>query len=277
MRTKSVSWGSAPDPASSLTIGEFAQGTDYRTFRKEGTPNYLLILTLEGSGRATGPDGQVLTTIPGDILLYEPGAFHHYGTSPETGFWNLTWSHFIPKPDWNYWPDWPTRWNGLKQFRIGPVTTGRVRDALSIVYEADMGSGEIAGRFMLNSLERAWIHIRLAHDRTLKPDRDTRIQKALHFIEANLQQKLSIRQMARECGLSESRFAHLFRDQIGQTPQQLIEARRMEQARNLLRYSNLSVGEVASACGFDDPFYFSNRFRNFFNKSPRAYRTQVMD
>ena len=85
-------------------------------------------------------------------------------------------------------------------------------------------------------------------------------------------QKLTVDRIARKCGLSLSRFAHLFRDETGRTPQQFIEARRMELARNLLRYSNLSVAEVASACGYEDPFYFSSRFRGTLGKSPRAYR-----
>jgi AraC family transcriptional regulator of arabinose operon len=274
MRVKSISWGASSDPASSLTIGEFSQGPEYRTLRKDGTPNFLLILTLEGGGRVTGPGGQSYLTEPGDILLYEPGAFHHYGTSPETGRWTLAWSHFVPPAAWNYWPDWEYRWSGLRRFRIGPVTTGRVRDTLRMVHEADIGSGELAGRFMLNCLERAWIHIRLAQQRALKPDRDPRIQKALHFIEANLQGKLSITRIARQCGLSLSRFAHLFRAETGNSPQQFIEARRMELARNLLRYANLSVGEVAQACGYEDPFYFSSRFSLIVGTSPRAYQRQ---
>lgn len=272
MRTKSVSWGSSSDPATSLTIGEFGQGPEYRTVRKNGTPNYLFILTLEGSGRIMGPEGQACTTEPGDILLFEPDAFHHYGTAPEIGRWSLAWSHFLPRKDWNYWPDWNSPWAGLRLAHVGPVTTGRVRDALAIVHEANIGAGELAGRFMLNCLERAWIHIRIARERALRPDRDPRIQKALHFIEAHLNEHLPVERVAKHCSLSVSRFAHLFRDETGRTPQQFIENRRMELARNLLRYSNLSIKEVAGACGFEDPLYFSSRFRNVAGTSPRAYR-----
>lgn len=272
MRTKSISWGPRSDPSCSLTVGEFTQGGEYKTIRRKGTPNFLVILTLEGGGRVTGPDGQVRETKSGDILLFKPHAFHHYGTSPEMGFWNLTWSHFVPPEGWNYWHDWPSSWDGLQTFRIGPVTTGRVCDALRAVYDADLGIGELAGRFMLNCLERAWLYIRQAQDRAAGPDRDPRIAKALHYIEAHLSDPLPIAGLAEYCGLSASRFAHLFRAETGSSPQRYVETRRMERARNLLGYTSMSVTEVARACGFEDAFYFSSRFKRFAGASPSRFR-----
>lgn len=91
-------------------------------------------------------------------------------------------------------------------------------------------------------------------------------------MQTHLVQKLPIEALARRSGMSVSRFAHLFKDETGTTPQQYIESRRMELAGNLLCYSNLTVAEVARACGFEDPFYFSSRFKRHFALSPRAYR-----
>jgi AraC family transcriptional regulator of arabinose operon len=272
MRVKSVSWGKAEDPANSLTIGEFAQGPAYRTVRSNGTRNFLLILTLDGSGRVTARDGGYIRTKTGDILLFAPGTYHHYGTAPESGTWNLAWSHFVPPKDWDYWDNWESPWPGLFRTRVGPLTMGRVQDSLQIVHDGDFGAGPLLGEFMLNCLQRAFLHIRAAEQRAFQPGRDPRIQKALHFILQHLAGDLSIRTIAGHCGLSVSRFAHLFREHTGMPPQQFIDKQRMEQARNLLRFSNLPIGEVARACGFEDPYYFSTRFRKRHGISPRGYR-----
>lgn len=272
MRIKSVQWGPPDDPSRSITIGEFEEDAGYRTIRKTGTPNCLMILTLGGGGRMESEAGELWESQAGDILLYEPGAYHNYGTSPVVGTWSLLWSHFVPPAGWDYWSGWPPRWAGLRSFRIDPLTTNRVCDSLRLVHDAEFATDALWGSFMLNCLERAWLFIRQVQERQGPAGRDKRIQLALHHVQTHLARKLSIEALARRSGMSVSRFAHLFKDETGTTPQQYIESRRMELAGNLLRYSNLTVAEVARACGFEDPFYFSSRFKRHFALSPRAYR-----
>jgi AraC family transcriptional regulator of arabinose operon len=272
MRIRSISWRKAHDPARSLTIGEFDQGPEYRTVRQSGTPNYLLILTLGGGGRVFSETREQVDTIPGDILLFEPGAYHNYGTSPASGRWDVLWSHFVPPADWDYWNHWPACWPGLRLSKVGPVTAGRVCDALRLVHDTEFTVRETEGAFMLNCLQRAWLFIRQAEERARVPDRDPRIQKALQLMETRYSSVLSIGDIAAHCGLSLSRFAHLFKDEMQRTPQQYLETRRMDQARNLIRFSNLPIGDVARVCGYEDPFYFSTRFKRAFGRSPRAFR-----
>lgn len=272
MRIQSIAWGRDEDPAHSVTIGEFEQGLDYRTIRQSGTPNYLLILTRGGSGRVLSERREQVDTQPGDILLFEPGAYHNYGTSVVSGRWDIVWSHFVPPADWDYWKTWPTRWSGLRFSRVGPVTSGRVCDALRLAHETEFTVRDTAGAFMLNCVQRAWLFIRQAEERARLPGRDPRIQKALHFIETRYSSVLSIGEIAAHSGLSLSRFAHLFKDEMERTPQQYLEARRMGQARNLIRFSNLPIGDVARLCGYEDAFYFSTRFKRAFGRSPRAFR-----
>jgi AraC family transcriptional regulator of arabinose operon len=160
----------------------------------------------------------------------------------------------------------------LRLSKVGPVTAGRVCDALRLVHDTDFRFKEPMGAFMLNCLHRAWLYIQEAEERESQPDRDPRIQKALHFMETRFSQSLSMEDISAHCGLSLSRFAHLFKDEMQRTPQQYLEHRRMEQARNLIRFSNLTIAEVASACGYEDPFYFSTRFKRAHGRSPRAFR-----
>jgi len=55
---------------------------------------------------------------------------------------------------------------------------------------------------------------------------------------------------------------------MGTTPQRFAERLRLDHARHLLERTNLSVSEVAAEVGFDDPFYFSRRFKRAFGKAP---------
>ena len=76
----------------------------------------------------------------------------------------------------------------------------------------------------------------------------------------------------RALGLSEKRLATICRQAAGRTPLQLIQARRLTEARRSLRYTTLSVAEIGYSLGFRDPAYFSRFFRRMTGQAPRAAR-----
>jgi AraC-like DNA-binding protein len=65
-------------------------------------------------------------------------------------------------------------------------------------------------------------------------------------------------------------FRH-FRRATGLSPQQYVQRLRMRQARMLLAEGDLSVKQVAYACGFSDARYFSRRFRAAHGVPPSRY------
>jgi len=66
-----------------------------------------------------------------------------------------------------------------------------------------------------------------------------------------------------------------FRQATGKTPMQYLQQIRLDNAKELLRTSNLSIAEVAFSTGFRDSSYFSAQFRKTISLSPRAYRDLV--
>ena len=58
----------------------------------------------------------------------------------------------------------------------------------------------------------------------------------------------------------------------GRTTKELITDRVMLEAARLLRFSDLTVGEIAFRAGFDDQLYFSRAFKRHYGEAPRAYR-----
>ncbi|MGH8466927.1 MAG: helix-turn-helix transcriptional regulator, partial [Pseudomonas sp.] len=90
------------------------------------------------------------------------------------------------------------------------------------------------------------------------------------YIEANLDQALSLGELAALCNLSEYHFARMFRESFGLPPHQYLLARRLAMARQLLRFGNLALGDVALQCGFASASHFSNRFRQALGATPGA-------
>jgi AraC family transcriptional activator of pobA len=61
----------------------------------------------------------------------------------------------------------------------------------------------------------------------------------------------------------------------GSATKELVTDRVMVEAARLLRFSDLTAGQIAHRVGFSDPLYFSRAFKRHYGESPTAYRTQV--
>jgi transcriptional regulator GlxA family with amidase domain len=86
---------------------------------------------------------------------------------------------------------------------------------------------------------------------------------------------LTLETIAARHGMSVRSLNRRFRQATGRSPMQCLQQIRMDNAKELLRSTNLTVAEVAFACGYSDQSYFSAQFRRNITLSPRAYRDLV--
>lgn len=98
------------------------------------------------------------------------------------------------------------------------------------------------------------------------------ILTATEYMRSHMQDPINFQSLAESLHLSYSRFAHLFTQTVGTSPQQYLLKLRLDRARGLLRDSSMSISEVAESTGFNDPFYFSRMFSKRFGISPRMFR-----
>ena len=101
---------------------------------------------------------------------------------------------------------------------------------------------------------------------------DTLITSVCRYVRQNYAEDLTTETVCREFYCSRSRFSHAFKKETGKGFREYLIAVRIEHARRLLRYSQLSVTEVAFSVGFRDANYFSNVFKKSVGVSPIAYR-----
>jgi AraC-like DNA-binding protein len=83
---------------------------------------------------------------------------------------------------------------------------------------------------------------------------------------------LSLRDVARELGMTPGHLTTVVRRRTGRTVQEWIIERRMGEARTLLAETDLSIAEIARRVGMSDPGYFSRQFRRIHGASPREWR-----
>lgn len=100
-------------------------------------------------------------------------------------------------------------------------------------------------------------------------------RQMVDYIEAHLDQPITLGELAFRCNLSEYHFARMFRASFGLPPHQYLLARRLHRACQLLRLGVMPLGEIALLCGFASASHFSNRFRQAVGATPGEYRTAI--
>ena len=104
---------------------------------------------------------------------------------------------------------------------------------------------------------------------------DPRVKDAAAFINEHLRSRISIAALAAEAGLSVSQFTRLFRRDLGSPPSAFVNRLRMERAALLLQRTSLSVMEVMTEVGINDPSHFARDFRRAHGFSPRTFRQHL--
>ncbi len=101
---------------------------------------------------------------------------------------------------------------------------------------------------------------------------DRRIEEAIEHMNRNYAMHKSVDFYADMCGFSVYYFTRLFTKNTGISPNKYITNVCIENAKNLLVYSNLSVKQIANTLGYWDPLYFSRIFKQTTGLSPKNFR-----
>jgi transcriptional regulator GlxA family with amidase domain len=101
---------------------------------------------------------------------------------------------------------------------------------------------------------------------------DLRVTRALQEMERRCHEPLDVKTLAAELGLSRSRFAQLFRSEIGMSPMQHLQAVRLIRARGLIERTGTGTLEIMTRVGYHDPLRFARDFRRYHGVSPRDLR-----
>ena len=108
---------------------------------------------------------------------------------------------------------------------------------------------------------------------TIKAEDDILLKRIMKFIEENISDaNIGVGDLATAAAVSRSGLQRKLKQTMGITPQELLSEARIKRACQLLRETDKPVAEIAYACGFNDPKYFSRCFKQSTGKSPSEYK-----
>src|SRR5438128_8680803 len=104
-----------------------------------------------------------------------------------------------------------------------------------------------------------------------------RLCRARRFIDECYDLPLDLNEISKQACLSRFHFLRLFRDTFETTPHQYLIQRRIERAKELLRWKEMSVTDVCFEVGFESLGSFSALFHRCVGTAPVTYRKREMD
>lgn len=132
-------------------------------------------------------------------------------------------------------------------------------------------AAQVADQFMHERIRDRHDHQRISLPARLGV-RHPKLLAVIALMEKHLEEPLSRAQLARKAGLSTRQLERLFRKYLLRSPARYYLELRLNKARLLLLQTNMSVIDVALACGFVSASHFSKCYRDFFGRTPRKER-----
>ena len=118
--------------------------------------------------------------------------------------------------------------------------------------------------------QRLPLRVRLGHSHP-------KLEEVATLMEANLQEPLSLDELANYANLSRRQLERLFQRYVDCPPLKYYQELRLARARLLLRQTHMPITEVALACGFISPPHFSKCYHDRFGHSPSGERKRRRD
>ena len=236
---------------------------DYHVFRKNGRLDYLLLYILTGTCTVVY-NGVRYELSEGDFIHYFPNEKQDYIFDK-----NQNCSAFYLHYTGN---DMASILDEL-QFKAGvhrfPLSRKIVAifEELITEYQLTQPYHEHAKSALLLSLLT-----QIARQINCSYLRSSKVNDVIRLMQSDYTQKYDLQAYADYCSLSPDRFSHKFKEATGCSPLQYFINLKIEKAKELLAFSDLSITEVGEQVGYDNPLYFSRQFKAQLGISPRAYR-----
>jgi AraC family transcriptional regulator, arabinose operon regulatory protein len=253
--------------------GRFDHVRGHRVERPSGTPEYILILCLNGAGRGH-LDGAAWSLRGGQGVLLPPKLAHDYTAAPDNP-WTLIWFHFAG--DWA--EDYAEMLGGVGRARKFSVhNIELVVEAFEECYRYVLGGYTDADLIGLSTSFARLVGLCRTLQRPANPRRlhtEDCVLRTIRFMREHLGRHISLDELARAASLSVPHYSATFKRQMNCSPVEFLTRLRLQKACEQIECTNDTLAQVAYAVGFSDPLYFSRVFRRHMSVTASEYRRRA--
>ena len=247
------------------------QAVQPHTSTRTNLVSFLCFVVLSGTGELKY-EGEEYELTAGDGVFIDCRKAYSHSTSDN--LWSLQWCHF-------YAPSLPAVYEKYKERGGRPVfhpadiasftsiLTELYNLASASDYIRDMRINEKLGVLLTLLMEQSW------HPESVTVSRKRmELVEIKNYLDEHYTDKISLDDLAEKFFINKFYLSKIFKETYGTTVNNYLISKRITRAKQLLRFTDMTVDEVGVAVGMGDANYFSRMFRKVEGISPRKYRKQ---
>ena len=247
------------------------RATHPHTSTRTDLVSFLFFFVLSGTGSLTY-EGMTYELSAGDCVFIDCRKAYSHSTSDN--LWSLQWCHF-------YSPSLPAVYEKYKERGGRPVFhpddltpfTSLLTDLYNLAsssdYIRDMRINEKLGSLLILLMEQSW------HPESVIVSRKRMELVAVkEYLDEHYTEKIMLEELAEKFFINKFYLSKIFKETYGTTVNNYLISKRITRAKQLLRFTDMTVDEIGVVVGMADANYFSRMFRKVEGISPREYRKQ---
>ena len=249
--------------------GYFKTTPPYFTERKN-LSSFLIIYTISGNGRLTYQN-ETYELTAGTCSYINCMNYHYYETRKNSD-WEFLWIHFNGSSALGYYEEFTK--NNFKILDIEDrfLIEDIMRRMITINHKRNARAEIFTSRLIVDLLTELLLQNYTSHvQNQYLPDY---LVSVIKDIDQNFRTKLSLDLLSKHHGISKFYLSKEFKKYVGITLNEYIINTRLSYSKELLKYSELSVGEIAYQSGMNNVSHFINLFKSRENVTPLAYRKE---
>lgn len=243
---------------------------------RSGLRSYLFLVVLSGSGEVAYRDSAVtgshlvnVSAYAGDCFFLDcEGEYTHISSKDDP--WELLWIHFYGPQASAYY----TYFREQQNWHFHTTHLSELTTAIQFVIRHNENPTDdtdlLTAQQIVNILTTICTESGKAEDDTSALS--GKLKSILHYLDEHYTENISLDQLAEQFFISKYYLSREFKKEYGTTIIQYVLAKKITNAKELLRYSNHSIEEIARLCGIDDASYFNKVFKKMEGCTASEYR-----
>lgn len=244
--------------------------------RKENFPYWTFGLFHKGEAFIKSR-GQEIKACPYDLNCFRPNTPYSTRIVPGNISWHGDWAIGTLRPEWEELINWKEVLPGIFTVNVaGSTDQEKIKTLFRDAVESFLNPQPFSSISAMHKLEEVLLLSSKISEEQMD-FRDNRILKAIEILSSNFDKFIDIDSLSKQVGMSPSRLAHLFKEEVGETPMNFRESIRLNHAKQLIIGTNMSIKEIAATMFYDCAFHFSKRFKSRLGISPKKFRHQMCE
>lgn len=250
-------------------IGLYPKALAHERFRPKGSEEFILLYCTEGEGYIN-LEKEFHSLKANTYFILPKHIPHKYGSSFKNP-WSIYWIHFTGAySDFLYQRYKEEFLDPVIEIPYDPIRIKLLEDLMDLT-EHDLTAYKMELLHMqLIQLISSFIY----KSRNDTEDEKNSIHQSINFMKENVDQKISIKELANLTNYSVTHYSQLFREQTGYSPIQYFLRLKIQLSCQYLYFSKLTIKEICKKIGIEDPYYFSRLFKKQMLISPKEYRNK---